>query len=412
MPTSLMAGTVEPGPTASPKPRPIKHQVRAADVRHRGPSLAAFVAAVQYAAEAMKRRISAAHGGDAMNILKLGTRAQITKGLLTHMASFALIVTAVVSTAYAEVGEVRLARQFGAIYLPIMVMEHQKLIEKQAAASGIPDLKVTWAQFAGPAGMVDALLSNSVDFTAQGVPSLALLWDKTRSGIGVKGLAAINESPLYLNTRRADVKSVKDFGENDRIALPSPKVSIQAIYLQIAAEKAFGVGKHTSLDHLTVGLPHPDAMAALLSLQGELTAHFTVDPFHSREMKAGMKPVTTSVEIGGGPASIIALCSTEKFRQANPVVFKIVDAAFGDALSLIAADPKRVAGIYLEMTRDKTTTVDELVAQITAPGFKFTRTPNGVMNLVGFMSRIGTVKSKPTSWKELFFEEAHALSGN
>ena len=345
-------------------------------------------------------------------ILKLGMRSKCMQRLFTQIASLALVATALVSTACAEVGEVRLARQFGAIYLPMIVMEHQKLIEKQAAASGMPDLKVTWAQFAGPAGMVDALLSNSVDFTAQGVPSLAILWDKTRNGIGVKALAAINESPLYLNTRRADVKSVKDFGENDRIALPSPKVSIQAIYLQIAAEKAFGPGKHAALDHLTVGLPHPEAMAALLSLQGELTAHFTVDPFHSREIRAGMNPVTTSVEIGGGPASIIVLCSTEKFRQANPAVFKIVDAAFGEAIALIAADPKRAAGIYLEMTRDKTTPADELVAQITAPEFKFTRTPNGVMTLVTFMSRIGTVKSKPASWKELFFEEAHALPGN
>ena len=208
------------------------------------------------------------------------------------------------------------------------------------------------------------------------------------------------------------MKSVKDFGENDRIALPSPKVSIQAIYLQMAAEQAFGPGKHAALDHLTVGLPHPEAMAALLSLQGELTAHFTVDPFHSREIKAGMKPVTTSIDIGGGPASIIVLCSTEKFRQANPAVFKIVDAAFGDAIAFIDEDPKRAAGIYLEMTRDKTTMIEELTAQITAPGFKFTRTPIGVSNLVGFMNRIGTIKTKPASWKDLFFEEAHGLPGN
>jgi NitT/TauT family transport system substrate-binding protein len=345
-------------------------------------------------------------------MLKLSARLGRIQHRLTWVASVVAVGTALVSAAYAEVAEVRLARQFGAIYLPMMVMEHQKLIEKHAAAGGMPDLKVVWAQFAGPAGMVDAILSNSVDFTAQGVPSLALLWDKTRNGIGVKALSAINESPLYLNTRKASVKSVKDFGENDRIALPSPKVSIQAIYLQMAAEKAFGPGKHTQLDHLTVGMPHPEAMAALLSMQGELTAHFTVEPFHSREIKAGMNAVTTSVEIGGGAATVIALCSTEKFRQANPAVFKIVKAAFDDVLAFIAADPKRAASIYLEMTRDKATTVDDVAALITAPEFKFTQTPNGIMNFVSFMNRIGTVKSKPASWKDLFFDEAHALPGN
>ena len=169
-------------------------------------------------------------------------RASIHRLLSSLIASCAALAI-LASTASAEVGEVRLARQFGSIYLPIMVMEHQKLIEKHAAAAGRPDLKVTWAQFAGPAGMVDAILSNSIDFTAQGVPSLAVLWDKTRTGLGVKALASINESPLYLNARRSTVKSVKDFAETDRIALPSPKVSVQAIYLQMAAEKAFGPGQ-------------------------------------------------------------------------------------------------------------------------------------------------------------------------
>jgi len=378
----------------------------------RDTGLAAWRTALQYPRATGNSARTRREKGEAAVMSKSRQGNKRLKVFVALMALCAGIGSAGVSRARAEVGEVRLARQFGAIYLPIMVMEHQKLIEKQAAADGLGDLKVTWAQFAGPAGMVDAMLSNTIDFTAQGVPSLALLWDKTRAGIGVKALASINESPLYLNTRRADVKTVKDFTEKDRIALPSPKVSIQAIYLQMAAEKALGPGKHAALDHLTVGMPHPEAMAALLSQQGELTAHFTVDPFHSREMKAGITPVTTSVEIGGGPASIIVLCSTEKFRQANPRVFKSVNTAYGNAISFITEDPKRAAAIYLEMTRDKSTTIDEVAAQITAPGFSFSRTPTGVMTLVSFMNRVGTVKNQPTSWKDLFFEEAHSLPGN
>jgi NitT/TauT family transport system substrate-binding protein len=330
------------------------------------------------------------------------------------LATTAALTAAVLSTlpARAEVTEVRLARQFGVVYAPILIMEHQKLIEKHAAAKGMPDLKVNWTQFAGPAVMNDAILSNSIDFTAQGVPSLATLWDRTRNTIGVKAVAAINDSPTYLNTRNPNIKSIKDFTDKDRIALTSVKVSIQAIYLQIAAEKEFGVGKHTQLDHLTVGMPHPEAMAAVIGGNSEITGHFVGEPFHTNEIKAGLKTVLNSYDVMGGPTTVIAFCSTEKFRAANPKVFEIVLAAYDEAMAFINADLRRTAKIYLEATRDKKTSEDDLVASISAEGFKFSKTPKQVGTLVDFMHRVGSIKNKPASWKDLFFPEVHDLPGN
>jgi NitT/TauT family transport system substrate-binding protein len=336
------------------------------------------------------------------------TRARFLKGAIAAFAAAGLSGGA----ARAEVSEVRLARQFGVVYAPILIMEHQKLIEKHAAAKGMPELKVNWTQFAGPAVMNDAILSNSIDFTAQGVPSLATLWDRTRNNLGVKAVAAINESPTYINTRNPNVKSITDFTDKDRIALTSVKVSIQAIYLQIAAEKAYGVGKHTQLDHLTVGMPHPEAMAALIGGNSEITAHFVGEPFHTNEVKAGLKTVLNSYDVMGGPTTVIAFCSTEKFRAANPKVFEIVLAAYDEALAFINADLRRTAKIYLEVTRDKKTSEDDLVASISAVGFKFSKTPQQVGTLVDFMHRVGSIKTKPESWKDLFFPEAHNLPGN
>jgi NitT/TauT family transport system substrate-binding protein len=330
------------------------------------------------------------------------------------LASTALLAAAALTTvrARAEVTEVRLARQFGVVYAPILIMEQQKLIEKHAVAKGMPDLKVNWTQFAGPAVMNDAILSSSVDFTAQGIPSLAVLWDRTRNGIGVKGVAGINDSPTYLNTRNPNITSIKDFTDKDRIALPSPKVSIQAIYLQIAAEKAFGVGKHTQIDHLTVGMPHPEAMAAVIGGNSEVTSHFVGEPFSTNEIKAGLKTVLNSYEIMGGPTTVIVFCSTEKFKTDNPKVYEIVVAAYDEAITFINADLRRTAKIYLEVTRDKKTSEDELVASISAPDFKYSKTPKQVGTVVDFMHRVGSVKNKPTSWKDLFFKEAHDLPGN
>src|SRR3954463_4055115 len=49
-----------------------------------------------------------------------------------------------------EIREITLAQQFGAIFIPLMAMENLQLIEKQAAAQGVGDLKVNWAKLAGP----------------------------------------------------------------------------------------------------------------------------------------------------------------------------------------------------------------------------------------------------------------------
>ncbi|HSC23405.1 MAG TPA: ABC transporter substrate-binding protein, partial [Casimicrobiaceae bacterium] len=71
--------------------------------------------------------------------------------------------------------EISITRQPGILYLPSHVMEKQRLIEKEAARLGVPDLKVTWAQLAGGGAQTDALLSGNVDVVNTGVGNLLLL---------------------------------------------------------------------------------------------------------------------------------------------------------------------------------------------------------------------------------------------
>jgi len=137
--------------------------------------------------------------------------------------------------AAAEVKEIRLAKQYGLGYLPLIVMEEQRLIEKHVKAAGLGDVKVTWATLGGGSAMNDALLSNSVEYISSGVAPLVVLWDKSKGS--VKGVSALISTPNYLNTNNPAVKSIRDFTDKDRIALPSVKVSIQAICLQMAASR-------------------------------------------------------------------------------------------------------------------------------------------------------------------------------
>src|SRR5262245_58384924 len=164
------------------------------------------------------------------------------RGALSLTLGLGLLLSRLVNPVAAqEVKEIAVAQEFGAIFIPLMAMEHMQLIESQARARGIGDLKVSWARLAGPSVMVDAILSGNLQFSAQGVPSLSLMWDRTRGGVGVKAVSAITNTEIYLNTRNPSITSIRDFADKDRIAVPSVKGSTQALFLQIAAEQSGGL---------------------------------------------------------------------------------------------------------------------------------------------------------------------------
>src|SRR4051812_50123150 len=92
----------------------------------------------------------------------------------TFSAFIALTVASLFASA-APAQEVRIARQFSMGYLQFNVMEHEKLLEKHAAALGLKDVKIAWTIFNGPDAMNNALISDSIDIAAGGGPGLGTL---------------------------------------------------------------------------------------------------------------------------------------------------------------------------------------------------------------------------------------------
>ncbi|HLQ27166.1 MAG TPA: ABC transporter substrate-binding protein [Acidiferrobacterales bacterium] len=314
--------------------------------------------------------------------------------------------------AQAEVNEVRAAQQYGLSYLTLMIMEDSMLVEKHAKAAGLGDIKVTWAKLGGPGAMNDALLSGSLDFGTGGVPSLVTLWSKTQSGVGVKGVGALNSMPNYLNTINPNVKGMRDFTGKDKIAVTTIKVSTQALLLQMAAAKEFGFDNYGKLDPLTVSMPHPEAMVALLAGSGAITAHFASPPFQYQELaKSGVRTVISSYDILGGPSTFNVVWSTSKFRDANPKAFAAFVAAFEEANNMINKDKRAAAETYKRMSNTKES-LDELYKMMVDPQIEFTLTPKNTMKTAEFMYKVGTVKIKPASWQDMFFPNVHNRPGS
>ena len=311
----------------------------------------------------------------------------------------------------AELSEVRIVAQNGSNYLPLYVMQGHKLVEKHLAAKGLGSTGVVWSKLAGPSAIIDSFLAGAVHFSGQGVPSTALIWDRTRNGIGAKAVSAMVASNIWLMTRKPELKSLRDLTEQDRIALPSIKTSAQALFLWTAAEKQFGPGQWGKLDHLTVSLPHPDAMAAVLNPNGEITVHAATSPYADLERKAGLRAITDLYAVEGGAVTGLNFVSTEQFRKANPITYDAVVAAFDEAVEWINSDKRRAAQFYLEMSKDKMS-LDDLTQILMAPDYIFGKAPHGIGAAMNMMYRTGTLKTKPQSWKEMYFPETQQLVGD
>jgi NitT/TauT family transport system substrate-binding protein len=315
------------------------------------------------------------------------------------------------SVAGAELAEIKVAQQYGISYLPLMIMEDQKLIEKHAKAAGV-DVKVEWPKFGGGNAMNDALLSNSLQIASGGVGPLLTLWSRTKGNIEVKAIGALNSMPLLLNTRNPNVQSIKDFTDKDRIAMPAVKISIQAVTLQMAAEKVFGPGQQNRLDAITVGMAHPDAQAALLSGASEIDAHFGSPPFQYQQLsRPGIHTVLNSYDVLGGPATFNVVWTTAKFRAENPKLYDAFVKALAEATDTINRDHRAAAETYLRLSRDKDS-VDEILKMLNDPLIVYTQTPQNIMKYADFMAKTGSIKVKPDSWRDLFFPNVHNTSGS
>jgi NitT/TauT family transport system substrate-binding protein len=334
------------------------------------------------------------------------TRLAAGIGLSLSLAVGSLLTPA---TAQAE-GEIRIAEQFGIVYLLLNVVRDQQLIEKHGKAEGV-DIKVDWLQLSGGAAINDALLAGSIDIAGAGIGPLLTIWDRTHGRQNVKGVASLGNFPYYLLSSNPNVKTIADISEKDRIALPAVGVSVQSRFLQYAAAKQWGDKEFDRLDKFTVALPHPDATAALLSGGTELNGHFSNPPFHDQALANPKVHVVLDTYELLGPNSPTVLYATEKFRKDNPKTYKAFVEALAEAAQFAQNDKSAAADTYIRVTGAKISKA-ELLKIIDNQRFEFSVTPTNTYKLAEFLNRVGAIKNKPASWQDYFFADPAIGAGS
>ena len=312
----------------------------------------------------------------------------------------------------AETDTVRIQRPIDLATLPLLVAEHEKLIEKAATQRGLKPPTIKWST-PGKTGPLDALAAGQVDLVATDiVPFLIAVEATADKPQQVRGLAALAQRPYVLVTRNPAIKTIRDFKETDRIAVPALKSSGPALLLQMAAAQEWGPENYAKLDPMMVARSDEAATEAVESGKGEIASHFSRSPYSDDELAdPKIHRIMDSFDIAG-PHSASLLATNARFHDANPGLCAAIFAALGDADQLIKSNPGQAAEIYVATPKDHDIALEDLSDMIGDPDLGFTTAPAGVMRLAEFMQRIGRLKRIPQSWKDLFFPEAHDLPGN
>jgi NitT/TauT family transport system substrate-binding protein len=313
-----------------------------------------------------------------------------------------------------EVSSIVIIAQHGLPYLPLMVMDSLQLVQKHAGKLGIASLKPEYKSLGGTQSLIDALLSRQMDFGVSGVPSLATLWDKTAGTPNeVRALSAVQSMPFMLVTNKPAIQSIKDFTDQDKIAVPAIKVSSQAICLQMAAAREWGDDQYAKLDAYTITRSHPDAAVSIIAKTTEIDTHYSVAPYYYYELAtSGVHNVLKSYDTLGGPGTNGVMLMSKRFHDGNPKVTQAVYAALSEAHEFINKNPGDAAQIYIKTTNEKRSNQEEMTRFISDPDNIWTTTPQQTMTFAGFMHKVGTMKRLPASWKDLYMPECHELAGS
>jgi NitT/TauT family transport system substrate-binding protein len=335
------------------------------------------------------------------------------RGFAVSALALSVALGALQQPARADGPTVTMSRGFGILYLPMMVAEDQKLIEKHAQKLGLQGVTVSWLTLDGGNVINDAMLAGSLNYASIGVAGFLTLWSKAKGNPNVEiiGVSGLSRSALLLNTNNPKIKSLKDFGPSDKIALPGIKTSQAAVVLEMAAAKEFGYPGYDRLDPFTVGLAHPDAYASLVAGRGSIDAHFGSPPYSNLEIeKPGIHTVFDSTKLLGD-ASVDVVYTTRKFNDANPKITEAVIAALDEANAYIRKNHRGAAEAYLRVSKAKAAPED-IMKMLDDPKNVFSTTPTGTMIYADFMHKVGSIKTTPATWKDLFVPAIQSRPGS
>ncbi|MDO4870131.1 MAG: ABC transporter substrate-binding protein [Bacillota bacterium] len=275
-----------------------------------------------------------------------------------------------------EAAKITIVQQYGMAYAPLKVIQEKGLIEENYDG----EVEVDFQTLNSGASINDAFVSGDVDVGLMGVaPAIT---GSLNDGVPYKICSNISAQPHRLMTNDPNIKSLKDIGEKDQIALVNIG-SIQHILLAMAAKEQLGDAH--ALDNNIAAMAHPDGMTALLN--GSVKCQLTTSPYVFKEAEEdGISEVKAVESVWPeGNSFIVAVASTDLYEN-NPDLYNAVLAAFGDAIAFINEDKEDAAEM---LCVDEDVDAETFLEWLNDPACSYSTELKGVSTMAKFMTDEG-----------------------
>ncbi|MCI8888296.1 MAG: ABC transporter substrate-binding protein [Hungatella sp.] len=279
-----------------------------------------------------------------------------------------------------EAPVIGIAEQYGIAYAPLNIMKELGILERK-----LPGVKIEWKQFGGPTAIRESMMNGEIDFGFMGVAPVLIGID---NGMEWKYATGISSNEVAIVTSSPDIKSLKDFSPQDRIAILSPGCTQHVLLCMLADEQ---LGDPHALDNQTVSMTHPDAMHALLS-GTEITAHIATPPYISQEVQAGMSVLATGEEIMGGPFTFISGVAMTDFYENHRDWYDAFIEALDESIDYINENMEECVRILAPIYG---VSQEDLMEQMTYNGTIYSNQLKGVPQISAAMQKTGFTSGNP-----------------
>lgn len=280
-------------------------------------------------------------------------------------------------------------------YAPLLVMKDQGLIEKTYDG----DIEVEWKEMSNGAEINEALIAGELDAGCVGVP---VAINGIIGGSPYKIGFGLSAQPYAVVTNKKDVKKLKDFKDEDQIAITNIN-SQPHILLGMWAKNELG-DAHALDNNLTV-LANPDGYTSLIS--GAVAAHMVISPFNfmaENSTEADIHEVEVDSSVWDDDSTALVGVVTKTLHDDYPEIYDALIKALEEADQYIADNGKEVADMLAESYEDATG--DDIYKWMTDPRSSYTTELKNVMKMSDFMFEEGFTdsKDKPESISDLVYD--------
>ena len=275
-----------------------------------------------------------------------------------------------------DVAKLTIVQQYGMAYAPLKVIQEKGLIESNYDG----EVEVDFQTLNSGASINDAFVAGDVDVGLMGVaPAIT---GSLNEGVPYKICTNVSAQPHRLMTNDPNIKTLKDIGEQDQIALVNIG-SIQHILLAMAAKEQLGDAH--ALDNNIAAMAHPDGMTALLN--GSVKCQLTTSPFVFKEAEVdGISEVEAIESVWPeGNSFIVAVASTD-LHDNNPELYEAVLAAFNDAIAFMNDEPEAAAEM---LCVDEDVDAATYLQWLSDPACSYSTNLTGVSTMAKFMTEEG-----------------------